>query len=173
MNNAQKEYSTEDLEQRYNDIAALYDLAGELVDTTESKLVADPEAQLALVEPLVHDLGEATDILTEEFVLVAESTKPKKKNRASKAHIEAALRRIYTAIHEYRTRVRAAGKNAANIADAIVTKIQRQVERVMVIFLEFIQISLANLMGHAELEALKVRDARIALMMHHAAMQQQ
>lgn len=173
MSNVQKELSTEELEQRYNEIATLYDLAGELVDTTESKLVADPEEQLRLIEPLVHEMGEATDILTEEFVLIAESTRPKKKNRASKSHIEAALRRIYTAIHEYRTQVRGTGKQAANIADAIVTKIQRQVERVMVIFLEFIQISLANLMGKAELEALKVRDARIALMMHHAAMQQQ
>ncbi len=168
-----KHSSTEELEQRYNEIAALYDLAGELVDTAESKLTADPDLQLQLVEPLIHEIGEATDVLTEEFILIAESTKPKAKNRASKSHIEAALRRIYTAIHEYRTQVRAAGKNAANIADAIVTKIQRQIERVMVIFLDFVQISLANLMGKAELEALKVRDARIALMMHHAAMQQQ
>lgn len=173
MTNAKKEYTTEELEQRYNEISELYDLAGELVDTVESELAIDHEEQLKLVEPLIHEIGEATDILTEEFVLIAESTKPKKKNRASKPHIEAALRRIYTAIHEYRTRVRGAGKQAANIADAIVTKIQRQLERVMVIFLDFIQISLANLMGHAELEALKVRDARIALMMHHAAVQQQ
>lgn len=171
-------HSIEDLENKYHEITALYDYAEELVATVESEFVKDPAQQLDMVEPLIHEIGDATDILAEEFVLIAESASGKgKKGKASKSRIEAALRKIYSAVHDYQDRVKATGKKAAgaikNIADPVVQKIQRQVEKVVVIFLEFMQISLMNLMGKAELEALKVRDARVALLMHQHAMAQQ
>lgn len=173
MTTPQKEYSMEELEERYNDIAALYDITEELVSTVESDLVKDQETQLKIVEPLIHEIGEAADVLTEEFTLLAEQNKQKGRKRASKQHIEAALRRAFTAIADYHARAREMGKKSFNIADAAVQKLQRQLEKVVVIFIEFIQISLQNLMGKAELEALKVRDARIALFMHQQALAQQ
>jgi len=60
-----------------------------------------------------------------------------------------------------------------NIADPIVQKIHRQVEQVVIIFVEFIQISLQSIMNKTELEMLKARDARVALMMHQYALSQQ
>ncbi len=171
-----KEYSLEELESKHSDITVLYDFAEELVSTVESQFVADPEAQLEVVEPLISELGEATDILSEEFTYIAES-RHKLPGRASKSRIEAALRKVYVAVGDYHKRVRVTGKKVTgainNIADPIVQKIQRQIEKIVVVFLEFIQISLAALMGKAELEALKTRDPRIALMMHHATLAQQ
>jgi hypothetical protein len=168
----EKDYSIEELEARYNDIAVLYDLSEELLATAESELVKDHEAQLALVEPLIHEIGEATDVLTEEFTTLAEQSKKKILKRGGKPQVEAALRRVFTAINEYQTRAKKAGKKAFNLADAVVQKIQRQVERVVEIFLEFIHVSLTNLMNKAELEALRVRNANIALFMHQQALTQ-
>ena len=173
-----KEYSMEDLEAKYLDITKLYDMAEELVSTVESDLVSNKNAQLDAVEPLINEIGDATDVLTEEFMLIAESKKSKTQNRASKSHIESALRKMFVAINDYNARVKDISKKAhgsiMNIADPIVKKIQRQIEQVVVIFLEFMQISLHSIMNKAELELLKARDARIALMMHsHALAQQQ
>lgn len=173
----QKNYSIEELEQKYQEITTLYDYAEELVNTVESELVKDPEAQLKVVEPLISDIGDATDVLAEEFVLIAESRKHNIQSRASKKRIEAGLRKLYVAVGDYQKRVKNVSKKAhgaiLNIADPVVQKIQRQVEKVVAIFLEFIQISLQSIMGKAELEALKVRDTRIAMMMHQHAMSQQ
>lgn len=166
----------EELEGRYNEITVLYDLAGELVETVESNFIASPEQQWAIVEPLINEIGDAADVLTQEFIHVSEGVRKQMPGKASKARIEGALRRMYAALNDYRERVRNVTKQAysaiENIADPIVQKIQRQVERVVVIFIEFIQLSLASIMNHTELSQLKAREARVALMMHAAAQQQ-
>ena len=174
---ANKDFSIEEMEAKYEEVTALYDFAEDLVSTVESQFVADPEQQLNIVEPLINDLSDATDILSEEFILIAESKKYKNKNKASKTRIEASLRKIYVAISEYQSRAKAVSQKAHNalhnIADPIVQKLQRHVEKVLEIFLDFIQISLANLMGKAELEALRVRNTHIAMLMHQQALSQQ
>ncbi len=172
-----KEYSMEDFESRYHEITKLYDFSEELVATVESELVQDPDAQLDAVEPLISEIGDATDMLAEEFMYIAESKKNKTQSKASKKQIEAGLRKIFTAISDYNARVRDVSKKAhgsiMNIADPIVNKIQRQIEEIVVIFLEFIQISLQSIMNKAELDTLKARDSRIALMMHQHSLAQQ
>jgi hypothetical protein len=172
-----KNYNIEELETRYNEVTTLFDQAEELVATVESEFVKDQQAQLDVVEPLINEIGDATDVLAEEFLLIAESKKYKTSGKASKNRIEGALRKIYVAIGEYQARVKGSTKRAQgailNIADPIVQKIQRQVEKIVVIFLEFMQISLHNIMNKAEVEALRERDARVALMMHQQALSQQ
>jgi hypothetical protein len=170
MNTPQKDYSIEELEDRYNEISALYDLSEELLSTAESPLVGDADAQLKLIEPLIHEIGEATDVLTEEFTQLAEQSRKKILKRGAKPAVEAAFRRVFTALHDYNLRARKAGKKAFNIADAVVKKIQNQVEKVLGIFLEFITVSLQNLMSKAEVEALRIRNANIALFMHQQAL---
>jgi len=171
------EYSMEECETKYNEITKLYDYAEELVSTVESELVNDPSSQLEIVEPLINEIGDATDTLTQEFILIAESKKNKSQCKASKTQIEGALRKIFTAINDYNNRVRNISKKAhgaiMNIADPIVHKVQRQIEQVVIIFLEFINISLQSVMNKAELETLKARDSRVALMMHQHALSQQ
>jgi|NOAtaT_7_FD_contig_31_4979212_length_560_multi_3_in_0_out_0_1 hypothetical protein len=176
MTNTKKQYTTEEMESKYNDITVLFDYAEELVATVESQFVQDPEAQMALVEPLINDIGDATDVLSEEFITIAES-KRGKAVKASKSRIEAALRKIFVSVTDYQAKVKATSKSATsalkNIADPIVAKIQRQVEQVVAVFLEFVNISLYSIMNKAEVEALRVRDTRIAMMMHQQAMSQQ
>lgn len=168
--------TVEELESRYNEITVLYDLAGELVETVESDFAQTAEGQWSIVEPLINEIGDATDVLTEEFIHIAEGIKRGISGKASKSRIEGAMRRMYAAINEYRARVKNVTKQAydalENIADPIVAKIQRQVERVVVIFLEFIQLSLSSIMNQLELSQLKAREARVALMMHQQAQQQ-
>jgi hypothetical protein len=172
-----KEYSMDEFETRYQEITRLYDLAEKLVSTVESELVSDADKQLAIVEPLILEIGDASDVLTQEFIFIAEGQKSKNKGKASKPHIQASLRKIFAALNEYHARVRDIGKKAhgtiMNIADPIVAKIQRQIEHIVVIFLEFMQVSLQNIMGKVELEALKARDTRVAMMMHQYALAQQ
>jgi hypothetical protein len=172
-----QEYRMEDLEQRYNEVTKLYDLAEEVLSTVESSLVSDPDGQLAMVEPLVNEVGDAVDVLAEEFMLIAESKKNKTQSRASKKNIEGSLRRIFVAIAEYQARVSSVTKKAhgsiMNIADPLVKKLRRQVEQVVVVFLEFMQISLQSIMNKTDLDALKQRDSRIALMMHQMALAHQ
>ena len=167
----------EEYEAQYNNIHALYDLAEELLATVESKLVSVPESQLEIIEPLINELSDATDVLTHEFILIAESKKHKSSNKSSKSQVETSLRKIFAAINDYHNRVRDISKKAhgalMNIADPIVNKIQKQIELVVIIFLEFMHISLQSIMNKTELEALKSRDSRVALMMHQNALAQQ
>jgi len=170
--------SMEEFETKYQEITKLYDYAEELVSTVESHFVKDPTAQLEIVEPLINEISDATDVLAEEFLFIAESKKYKTAGKASKAHIEAALRKIFVAVNDYQMRVADTAKKAhgaiANIADVIVKKIQHLAEQIVIIFLEFINLSLHSVMDKPALEALKVRDPRIvALMMHQQAIGQQ
>lgn len=152
-------------------------MAEELVNTVESRLVSNPDAQLDIVEPLINEVGDAADLLSQEFIHIAESKKNKTPVKASKTNIESALRKLFSAINDYQARVKNISKKAhgaiMNIADPVVHKIQRQAEKVVVVFLEFLQISLQSIMGKVELEALKIRDSRIALMMHEHSLAQQ
>lgn len=177
MSTQKKEYTMDELEAHYNDVTQLYDVAEEILATVESKLVRNGDEQLDIVEPLVNEIGDATDILAEEFLLIAESKKNKTTSKASKTQIEGALRKIFVAINDYQKRVGSVTKKAhgsiQNIADPIVKKLRTQLEKVVVVFLEFIQISLQSIMNKTELDALKQRDARVALMMHNMAMAQQ
>lgn len=158
--------STADLQERYYEITELYDLAEELVKTVESEFVQSPEAQYKLVEPLAEEIGEAADILADEFMNIAES-KGKKRN---KSRIEGALRRAYMAINAYNERVSASMGDAVegfrNIADPIVKKIKRQLETVIGTFLDFVELSLDRIMHKSEIDDLKRRQEKIAMMLH-------
>lgn len=177
MGAAQKqEYSLDEMEVKYNTITELYDLADELLATVDSPFVKDKEEQMNLVEPLVAELGEAADVLSEEFIHVADAHRSTGKI-ANKQRAENSLRKVFAAISDYQERVTAASKKTAaalkNIADPIVKKIERHVEEIVVVFLEFVNLSLASIMHKQQLEAVKVRDPRIAMMMHRHAMSQQ
>lgn len=165
--------SKQELEQRYHEITELYDLAEELVGTVESEFIADPQAQLAIVEPLIEQLGESTDILTEEFITLAEN--PKKTNKTSKSRVEYALRKLYMAVDGYKKRVGASVRKnqdtLLNIADPIVEKLKRHVESVVAMFLEFVELSLDLIMNKAQVEQLKQNQVRVAMHLHQMSQQ--
>src|SRR5688572_4823949 len=91
VNGALAMASTQDLQEKYYDITELYDLSQELLDTVESEFVKQPKEQFALIEPLAEEVGDAADILTEEFIAFAEG----KKKMRNKNRIEGALRKVY------------------------------------------------------------------------------
>ena len=146
------------MESKYRDITELYGLAEELLETVA--VSANPEAQLEAVEPLATVLAESTDILTDEYIGLAEG-KPARK-QAAKGKIEAALRRVYIAMNEFSERV----QDTRNAAVAVVKKIKRQLEVVITNFLGFTMLSLDRIMQKHDVEELKLRHAGIALMLH-------
>ncbi len=171
-----KEYTMDDYKAGYDNIAVLCDHAEELLSTVENSAIADPQTHLELVEPLVNEIADASDILSEEFLLIAESKKTRT-SKFSKKRIEAALRRIFMTLNEYNQNIKQLSHKTTSIAGSITTpiikKIQDQLDTVVAIFFEFIQISLQSIMNKAELDALKARNTRIAMMMHQFSMSQQ
>ena len=169
---AKKDYSMGEYEAKYHDVTMLYVLAEDLLATVEDKHCTHPKEQLALVEPLIHEMADATDMLAEEFLHIADHKKNRAAKKASKKNIEGALRKIVVAIHDYQERAKKVARGAANTADVVVRKIQKQLDKVVGIFLEFVQVSLQSIMNQSELAALKARDTRIAIMMHQLSLAQ-
>lgn len=145
--------SKETLEKQYQQITGLYDLAEELASTVESQFVQNPEEQIALVEPLISQAAETADILSEEYVGLFEVPTRKK---TAKTRIEAALRKLFAAFEDYRLR---AGKRSAdvlvgiaNIADPIVEKLRKQVEKITLLFMQMVELSLDRIMHKYEID---------------------
>ena len=165
-----KEYRMEELEKYYTEIEYLYDLAEHFISTVEAPGVDDAQMQIALVEPLINEVTDATDVLTEEFIAVARGARNQGGHTASKSRIESAIRRIYTAMNDYKKRSkRVYAKTNSRLREAtdrIVGAIQEHIEKVVAIFVEFIQLSLQNIMNKAEMDMLYQRQQKLALQMH-------
>lgn len=145
-------------EQKYYDVTELFALADDLLKTVET--AANPEAQLALVEPLIETIGESADLLTDEYIALCEGKKERK--TSAKSRIEGALRKVYVAMNECTTRA----KDAKNAVHLVIKKIKRQLEQVISNFMEFVVLSLDRVMQKQDVEELKHRHSHIALMLH-------
>lgn len=152
----------EELEKHYRQITALYDLAEELASTVESEFVKNQDEQIALVEPLISQVAETADVLSEEYVSLFEV--PSRKKNA-KTRIESALRKLYTAFEEYRARLGIKGKQLlaalSNIADPIVEKLRKQVEKITLIFMQLIELSLDRIMHKYEVEEFRRSNEKV------------
>ncbi|MBN8543437.1 MAG: hypothetical protein J0M34_04145 [Alphaproteobacteria bacterium] len=158
-----------EMEQKYYEVMELYSLADELVLSTESNLVANPDAQLDLVEPLADAMGSSADILTEEFIALVDGKANRK--TIAKKKIEDALRQIYTAISDYSEKSAQMMHGVSNVADPIVKRIKRQLEAVIAVFVDFVTLSLDRIMQKNDVEELKQRQEKIALMLHSMGQQ--
>lgn len=160
------EKSMTELEQKYNEVAELYSVAEAFASTVDNTFIRDHKAQMNLVEPLIDTIAESADILTEEYIALLEGTK----KPASKTRIEGAMRKIYVAMNEYSVRVSRVTQNAVgnirNLADPIVEKLKRQMETIVANFMEFVKLSLDRVMQKQDIEELKERHERIAMMLH-------
>lgn len=157
--------------QQYNEIMALYDYADELASTVESGFVESPQDQLNLVKPLIEQIEESSDVLTEEFIEYAGGSAGKR----ARGRIEKALRKIYMAIDDYTLRLHGTLKTEArgisNIADSIIMKLKEKLEEVIVIFLQFTELSLDRMMHKAELEEMKRKQQHVFFQLHNMAQQ--
>ena len=165
-----QEMHKSELESHYYEITDLYDLAESLVETLEDERVTNKQSQLELVEPLIDQVGDSADVLCEEFIALAEGKRLMKGR--SKNKIEGALRRIYAAIDEYKTKVGHQAGEAMdefrNVADPIVKKIKRQMEAVIAGIMHLVALSLDKIMSKHDVEELKRRQSQIAMMLHAA-----
>ncbi|MDB2414578.1 hypothetical protein N9W34_02275 [Rickettsiales bacterium] len=89
--------TTEKHEKTYNAIVKFYDFAEALVDSVEHEAIEDPLSQLEFIEPLVDDIEESTDILTEEYRNFVRTGK--KPGMFARKRIEKSLGKIYAAIN--------------------------------------------------------------------------
>ncbi|GEM_PF-1060453 len=173
--------SNESLELKYHEITALYDLAEELVETVEgnqSGVVTPDDAptleniqlQVDLLEPLIDEVGDAADVLSEEFLNVV-GEQSKAENGLSRKRVEAALRKIYTAIDVYQKKAKACAdkmsRGASNAAEHIIEKIKRQAESIIAIFVDYMDLSLDRIMQKTQIEELKRRQEKIAFMLYN------
>lgn len=150
-----------DFKEQYDQITSLYDLAEDLAATVENKQVKNPEKQLALVEPLINEIADSADVLTEEYINILEHPSTKK---TAKGRVEKALRQIFMALENYRNQIKENSGTAlaalANIADATVEKIYKQTEKIMIIFMQLIDLSLERIMRKQELDEFRRNNAQ-------------
>lgn len=156
---------------RYDQIMMLYDYADELAQTIDSQFADSASAQLKLVEPLIVTLEDSADVLTDEFINFVQ----KEPRRSSRAKIEKALRKIYTAIDDYKLRLhgnlKKVTKGIKNIADSIILAIKEKMEEVIVTFLHFTELSLDRVMHKHELEEIKRNQQHVFFQLHNLSQQ--
>lgn len=168
----------EEFKQNYFSIATLYDMAEELVDVVEQSggqsTQATRQAQIDILEPFVEDIGESTDILTEEFAAIAEHQGNPIKVR--KGRVEGALRKLFSALDAMNSALTANSESfAADTLEAvgsICQRIRSKVEDVIGIFMEFVRLSLDRIMHKWEVEELRKRNERISYFLHQQQLQQ-
>ena len=93
----------DDLEKQYKQITELYDLAEELASTVESKFFSNQEEQITLIEPLISQVAETADLLSEEYVSLFEVPLRKK---SAKTRVESILRKLYDNLVTSRRRIK-------------------------------------------------------------------
>jgi len=148
-------------EEKYYDVTELYVLADDLLKTVEQ--AEDAQGQLDLVEPLIELVGESADVLSEAYISLCEG----KNKTQAKSRIEGVLRKAYAGLNAFSARVR----DQKNAALAVVKKIKRQLEQVIVNFMEFTVLSLDRIMQKQDVEEIKQRHAHLSAMLHGQSLQ--
>ena len=159
----------EEKQSDYAKITALFDDCDALADSIEAKDVADPEAQLVLLAPLISEVSEAADELTEEYVALMEGDRIRVK--AAKNRSEASLRKIFMAIEAYKQRAQKHSKAALARADKLVSRLQETVDKIILVFVRVLDISLARIMQNQQVEEFKRRHREIMFALHQLGMQ--
>lgn len=156
--------TTQELELHYHDIVELFGLADGLIAQAET--ASNPQAYVDEIEHLVETVVETADTLSEEFFVIINGKQAGKK--ASSQKIEGSLRKTYTALTEF---ARTASEATRKHAEKLVTKLKRQLEMVIAGLVEFVTLSLDRIMQKQDIEELKRRQERIALMLHGLSLQ--
>lgn len=158
------------LEESYNQVIAMYDMADELVSTVTKSPRELQEAHFRLVNPLVLQLEESADVLTEEFICLAEGKDAPGNHRS---RIETAFRKVYAAMDDYQ-------KRAGQMMQAAVTQtvspvldgIKRHMEKVIAVFFGYIELTLDRIMQKSDLEQLKKNEEKVAEILHDMSQKQ-
>lgn len=138
---------------KYDTITALYDMIENLASTVESKFVKNQEEHFALIEPVINDVADSIDVLSEEYINVIENPKLKK---AARLKVEKALRKIFMALENYRKQIAELGQDTLKVltmmVNPIMEKIAKQTAMIVMIFMELMEISLDRIMQKHEMD---------------------
>lgn len=132
----------------YDDILKFYDYAEELVSTVESKDTLDPSRQLDIVEPLVLDLVDCTEVIAEEYRGFA--LDERKPDMLVKKRIEDALRTIHLGMNscnqeaENLTAEPAAHIRSTSALPRILADLNKHVEKIFQVLCHQMNISLKH-----------------------------
>jgi hypothetical protein len=161
------------LEKSYYEVTTLYELADNLIADVMNSPEELQEAHFQLINPLVEQLEASTDILTEEFINIADG-KDSGPGSASRSRVETAFRKIYAAMDDYGKRASAVHQQAMlsikEKAQSAVSRLKLHVEKVLGTFLGLLDLSLDRVMQKNELEQLRKRDEKIASILHNNSM---
>lgn len=149
----------------YEDIVTLYDYAQALVETVEDSRITDPYAQQELVIEMVDTLEQSTEVLSEQFLDIAQGDG--QSNKIKKTKIESAFRKIFNAIDNYKNKAIVLGKN---IADEIVLGLEEHMEHIVAMFLEFVELGVTRFMHFQQIEEMKKREQHVAALLHSASL---
>jgi hypothetical protein len=164
------------LEKEYAEVTALYDCAEELVNAVEDPAYREHmNERLELVEPLIEQICESADVLSEEFINLAENHA--RSHKSSKSRIEGALRKMYMAMEHYSKRsqgqLSGAKQSMRAAAEKVVRRTRQQVERVVAIFVQYVDLSLELIMNKMQIDQLRAAQPQVALMLHRMSQQHQ
>ena len=102
---AQNQQNQEEFfEEVYCNIENLYNRAGNLLAIVENSNVNDPEAFLAVMEPLITQIEDSTNQVAQDFAEIIE--KGELPTNAMKRRVNTALREILQSVDKYRILVK-------------------------------------------------------------------
>lgn len=163
--------SAQSLEASYRQVAELYDMADELIATVLASPKDQQEMHFRVVNPLVEQLEESADVLTQEFINIAEGKA--KQSQVPRKRIEASLRKIYMEMSAYKKLVDQVRKPMfdaiTKLVSPVVSKVKRHVEKVVAVFVGMINISLERVMQKTDIDNLKQHEEKVANMLHQMA----
>lgn len=151
----------QNLEQSYHQVVTLYDLADDLISAVDTGASGQQQNQFNYVNPLVEQLEETADVLTEEFINLAENH-GKATSLTGRARIEAAFRKIYSTLEQYGQGSQKGFEAITATINPLMDKIKHHVDTLITIFIGFVDLALDRIMQKTELESLKKREAAIA-----------
>lgn len=161
-----------ELEESYEQIVSLYDVADALIADIKNIPEGSQEAYFKVVNPLVEQLEAGADILTEEFIHLAENDSGVPCERSKKV-VESTLRKTFAAIDVFfKTAAANKQKEMHKIFAGVmplVQKAKRQLEQVIVAFMQLVDLSFTKIMPKSELEKLKEKEPKVAEMLNKAA----
>lgn len=156
----------------YEQVVSLYDVADALIASVKSAPEDSQEAHYRMVVPLVEQLEFSTDILTEEFIHLAENESGVPCERSRKV-VESNLRKTLIAIDAFFKSAAENHRGELNgIFGAVLPLVQtakQQMFKVIGAFAELIDLSLGRILNKNDIETLKSQEPKVAEMLDRIA----
>lgn len=156
--------NTAQLKQDYNRLTSLYEEADALLATLASAPQAQQGEYFRAAAPLAVELEAAGDVLTAGFIQCAEG-----KIKQQKKGIESALRKAFSALDSYRRDITTASVEVAELLSSHVERVQEALGKAVAAFAEFVDLAVDRIMQKSDLDALRKREPKIALMLQQLA----